>query len=94
LESRPQIADPDDAREDANAVRDWLRRLPALVSDIEAKERAAILAEGRGEFGPVLPQAEHLQLVAALVRGYDAHRHGVLASAEQPRALARDGTSA
>lgn len=60
----------------------------------EAEERAAILAEARGDFGLAKPQAEHVALVAALVRGYETHRRPLLCPADTQPGQGRNGSEA
>lgn len=77
---------------DRSGLRAWLRRLPAVEPDIEAEERAAIQAEARGDFGLPKPKAEHQAFVAALLRGYEAHRHLLLRPADEQGEHANNGT--
>ena len=97
----PDRPDPESKREfgnedDRTGLRAWLRRLPAVEPelDVEAEERAAIQAEARGEFGPPKPQAEHQALVAALLRGYEAHRYLLSPHSEDHPGRGRNETEA
>lgn len=85
-------------KHDAGELRAWLRALPPLDPvcgpTIEDEERAAIEAEARGEFGPAEPEAEHRADVAALLRGYEAHRDRLSRPARSPDEHARYGAEA
>ena len=89
--SRPESRDGAAEREHAFGIRQWLRRLPAVERDVEAEERAAVQAEGRGDFGPPKPAAKHAAEVAALVRGYEKRRRVTQMISENPAPAAHTG---